>query len=335
MIRPLDRLGSIKLKLAAVIVAAVAISAIVSQLGLALGVPVWLRPVISVILALAIVQVFSHGITSPLREMADASRRMAEGDYGARVTATSRDEVGDLARGFNSMAAQLEAVEQQRREFVATVSHDLRTPIAALRANLENIIDGVTEADEESLEQMLRQTERLGRMVSQLLDLSRLESGADPFERASVLVAGLFGDIERELHLAAPDQKLTIAVAPEDLSLPGDGDRLHQLLVNLVDNARKVSPPDAPIALRARLEGDDVQLEIEDCGPGIPVDQRDLVFDRFHRVDPARGGTGSGLGLAIARWIVDLHDGDIRIAEPSEGTGCRVVIDLPTHQEPT
>ena len=132
--RPLDRLGSIKLELSAVIVAAVAISAIVSQLGLALGVPVWLRPIISVILALAIVQVFSHGITSPLREMADA----------ARVTATSRDEVGDLARSFNSMAAQLEAVEQQRREFVATVSHDLRTLIAALRANLENIIDGGT-----------------------------------------------------------------------------------------------------------------------------------------------------------------------------------------------
>ena len=187
--RPLDRLGSIKLKLSAVIVAAVAISAIVSQLGLVLGVPVWLRPVISVILALAVVQVFSHGITSPLREMARAARRMAGGDYDTRVTATSRDEVGDLARSFNSMAAQLEAVEQQRREFVATVSHDLRTPIAALRAHLENIIDGVAVADEDSLGQMLRQTERLGRMVSQLLDLSRLESGADPFERTSVPVA--------------------------------------------------------------------------------------------------------------------------------------------------
>jgi signal transduction histidine kinase len=333
--RPLDRLGSIKLKLSAVIVAAVAISAIVSQLGLALGVPVWLRPVISVILALAIVQVFSHGITSPLREMADAARRMAGGDYGARVTATSRDEVGDLARSFNSMAAQLEAVEQQRREFVATVSHDLRTPIAALRANLENIIDGVAVADDESLGQMLRQTERLGRMVSQLLDLSRLESGADPFERTSVPVAVLFADIERELHLTAPDQKLTITVEPDGLCLAGDGDRLHQLLVNLVDNARKVSPADAPIALRAHLQGDEVRLEVEDSGPGVPVDQRDLVFDRFHRVDPARGGSGSGLGLAIARWIADLHDGDIRIADADDGTGCRVVIDLPTHQEPS
>lgn len=284
---------------------------------------------------LAIVQVFSHGITSPLREMADAARRMAAGDYDTRVTATSRDEVGDLARSFNSMAAQLEAVEQQRREFVATVSHDLRTPIAALRANLENIIDGVSEADEVSLGQMLRQTERLGRMVSQLLDLSRLESGADPFERTSVQVSALFGDIDRELHLTAPDQKLTITIEPQDLSLPGDGDRLHQLLVNLVDNARKVSPPEAPVELRARLEGDDVRMEVEDRGPGIPVEQRDLVFDRFHRVDPARGGTGSGLGLAIARWIVDLHDGDIHIAETRDGTGCLVVIDLPIHQEPS
>jgi signal transduction histidine kinase len=333
--RPLDRLGSIKLKLSAVIVAAVAISAIVSQLGLALGVPVWLRPVISVILALAVVQVFSHGITSPLREMARAARRMSAGDYDTRVTATSRDEVGDLARSFNSMAAQLEAVEQQRREFVATVSHDLRTPIAALRANLENIIDGVSVADEASLGQMLRQTERLGRMVSQLLDLSRLESGADPFERTSVPVADLFGEIERELHLTAPDQKLTIAVEPRSLCLAGDADRLHQLLVNLVDNARKASPPDAPIALRAHPEGDDVRLEVEDRGPGIPIEQRDLVFDRFHRVDPARGGSGSGLGLAIVRWIVDLHDGDIHIADATNQTGCRVVIDLPIHREPS
>jgi signal transduction histidine kinase len=96
-----------------------------------------------------------------------------------------------------------------------------------------------------------------------------------------------------------------------------------------------VSPPDAPIELRADVHGDDVRIEVEDRGPGIPIEQRDLVFDRFHRVDPARGGTGSGLGLAIARWIVDLHDGDIHIAEPTDGTGCRVVIELPTHREPS
>ncbi|MFA9564688.1 MAG: sensor histidine kinase, partial [Acidimicrobiales bacterium] len=241
-----------------------------------------------------------------VRFLRQAVEAMAAGDYATRVTATSRDEVGDLARSFNSMAAQLEAVEQQRREFVATVSHDLRTPIAALRANLENIIDGVSEADDVSLGQMLRQTERLGRMVSQLLDLSRLESGADPFERTSITVVDLFADIERELHLTAPDQKLTVTVEPHDLWLAGDGDRLHQLLVNLVDNARKVSPPEAPVELRARLEGDDVRMEVEDRGPGIPVEQRDLVFDRFHRADPARGGTG-----------------------------CLVVIDLPIHQEPS
>ncbi len=146
---------------------------------------------------------------------------------------------------------------------------------------------------------MLRQTERLGRMVSQLLDLSRLESGADPFERTSVPVADLFADVERELHLTAPDRKLTSAVEPDGLRLAGDADRLHQLLINVVDNARRASPPDAPIALRARREGDGVRIEVEDRGPGIPVEQRDLVFDRFHRVDPARGGSGSGLGLAI------------------------------------
>src|SRR5215213_3194147 len=122
-------------------------------------------------------------MTSPLREMAAAASAMARGDYGRRVRATSRDEVGELARAFNAMAAELSDADRMRRELVANVSHELRTPLGALQALLENLADGVEPPDPAALRTALAQTERLGRLVAQLLDLSRLESGTLPAER--------------------------------------------------------------------------------------------------------------------------------------------------------
>src|SRR3954452_23672345 len=144
--RPLDRLGSIKLKLGVAIVIAGAVSAVVSTVGFRLGLPIWLRPVIAVAIALGLVQVLARGMTSPLREMADAARKMADGDWSQHVSDTSADEVGDLARAFNDMAAQLAAVDRMRRDLVANVSHELRTPIAALQAPIENPASGGEQA---------------------------------------------------------------------------------------------------------------------------------------------------------------------------------------------
>jgi signal transduction histidine kinase len=179
-LRPLDFLGSIKLKLGVVIVAAVAITVAVVAVGDRLGLGPLLAGIAAVALALALVQVLAHGMTYPLREMVTAARAMARGDYGRRVTATSRDEVGELARAFNSMAAELAEVDRMRRDLVANVSHELRTPIGALRATLENMVDGVEPVERPALESMLRQVERLGALVAQLLELSKLESGAVP-----------------------------------------------------------------------------------------------------------------------------------------------------------
>src|SRR5437868_13954128 len=129
------------------------------------------------------VRFLARGMTSPLREMSDAARAMAKGNYERRVSATSRDEVGELARAFNKMAAELAETDRLRRDLVANVSHELRTPITALQAVLENLVDGVGKADPETLRTMLAQVERLGRLVQQLLDLSRLESGTLPLDR--------------------------------------------------------------------------------------------------------------------------------------------------------
>ncbi|HYH28646.1 MAG TPA: ATP-binding protein [Actinomycetota bacterium] len=323
--RPLDPLGSIKAKLGTVIVAAVAVTVTVSALGVQAGLPLVLVAAVAGALALGIVQLLARGMTSPLREMVAATKAMARGDYTSRVTATSRDEVGELARAFNAMASQLAEVDKTRRDLVADVSHELRTPISAIQAVLENMLDGVEPTDEGTLRGMLGQVERLGRLVGQLLDLSRLESGVAPMERREV---DLRDTLNRVAHEARPDRGVRIELeAQAGLEVSADPDRVHQVLANLVDNAVRHSPEGAAVMIKGRRSDGRVVIEVLDQGPGIPDADRARVFERFHRAGGAREG-GTGLGLAIARWIVDLHGGRIR-AEANEPQGCRMVVELP------
>ncbi|MGH9224518.1 MAG: sensor histidine kinase [Acidimicrobiales bacterium] len=330
MRRPLDRVGSIKLKLGIAIVVAVGVSSTVSLVGFRLGVPIWLRPVIAAAIALALVQILAHGMTSPLREMAAASRRMARGDWAQRVTDTSADEVGELARAFNAMATELAEVDRMRKDLVANVSHELRTPITALQARLENLVDGVEEPAPDLLGSMLDQTERLGRLVSQLLDLSRLESGSMLLRREDLDAASVLDAVATEARLHAPERRIEVEVGPPDLRVQADPDRLHQVLANLTENALLHGPRDRPVRLAASGTAGEILLTVTDEGPGIPEAEAERVFERFYRADPARTGWsgGAGLGLSIARWIVDLHGGDIR-ATPNQPRGCTMVIRLP------
>jgi signal transduction histidine kinase len=289
-----------------------------------------LRPPIAMVISLIIVRVLARGMTSPLREMEQAASEIARGDYGRRVEVTSRDEVGRLAAEFNSMATELEAVDRMRRDLVANVSHELRTPISALQAHLENIVDGVVPADPEVLRTMLAQTERLGRMVSQLLDLSRLESGGTPLRSRSFSVAGVLEDAATESRLHRPDIEVLVRVEPPDLAAHGDPERIHQVVANLLENAARYSPAGEPIEVSGRSDRHRIVIEVADHGPGIPAAEASRVFERFYRVDHARAHDrgGAGLGLAIVRWIIDLHGGDIR-AEQNLPTGCRMVVELP------
>jgi signal transduction histidine kinase len=270
-------------------------------------------------------------MTRPLRAMTAAARAMAQGDYSRRVRATSRDEVGQLAVAFNQMAADLAAADQQRRELIANVSHELRTPIAALQAVLENLVDGVATADPATLSTALSQTERLGRLVAELLDLSRIDAGAVALELEPVPVAELVGQTVAEAEVAArvADRGVGFTIdIPPRLVARVDRNRVHQVLVNLLDNAARHSPPGGVVSISVRSEGSRMVVEVCDEGPGIAPEDRDRVFHRFTRGDRAVGG-GTGLGLAIARWAVDLHDGDIVVAEPVAGRGCRIQITLP------
>lgn len=324
--RPLEGIASIKLKLGLVIVAAIAVT-VASMVGAAaLGVQLRWGVIGAVILALLVVQVIARGLTAPLREMAVAAEAMARGEHGQQVEVRGSDEVGRLADAFNAMSTELETTDRVRRELVANVAHELRTPLAGLQAALENDVDGVQPLDAAAL---LAQVQRLGRLVEQLLDLSRLESDGVPLHVVDIPAAELLQQVRDEALLAARGTvRVEIAVEPATLRIRGDADRVHQVLANLAENALRHAAAHGEVVLAARPLHGAVELSVTDDGPGIPVSERERVFERFHRLDAARSAGGAGLGLAIARWIVELHGGAIR-AEAAGARGCRMVVELP------
>ncbi|MFI9553785.1 DUF4153 domain-containing protein [Nonomuraea endophytica] len=325
--RPLDFLGRIKVKLGLVIVLAVGVAFVVNEVGINSGYSRDVRIAVAALLALIMVQWLARGMTKPLREMASAAQTIAKGSYTLRVRATSRDEVGELARAFNAMAADLAEVDRQRRELIANVSHELRTPITGLRAVLENVVDGVSTPDPVTMSTALAQTERLGRLVTQLLDLSRLDSGARLIEPEAIELGPLLEQALREAGLAREDVRLEGRIPP-GLVVRADPDLLAQVLANLLDNAVRHSPPGALVTIAGAGQGAGVRITVADEGPGIPSEARARVFERFSRLDSGRAADsgGSGLGLAIVKEIVELHGGSIHIGD---GTGCRMVVDLP------
>jgi signal transduction histidine kinase len=337
--RPLDPVRSIKMKIIMVLVAAGG--------GGMLWFSFWLRwfpfwtGLTAVIIGVTITQFLAHGMTSPLREMTAAARDMAHGDYTRRVRATSQDEVGELAVAFNQMAADLAAADRQRRELIANVSHELRTPITALQGLLENIVDGVAQAEPATMQAALTQTERLGRLVAELLDLSRLDAGVVPLNRAPINIAAFLDDVVREALVNADGagHAVRFEVSVPSIVVPGDRERLHQVFANLLDNAARHSPPGGTVTVRAERLGAHVLVSVSDEGDGIPVADRERVFERFTRGERAADG-GTGLGLAIARWVVQLHHGTIAVADPlvavgsgpgRTGPGCHIHVTLPLH----
>ena len=327
--RPLDRIGSLKLKLGILVAASVGVASSLTVFGLFSGLlPRFTIPA-AVVLALVVTQLLARGMTSPLREMTQAARRMATGDYTRRVTASSNDEVGELARAFNKMAADLEAVDRQRRDLVANVSHELRTPVSALRAVLENLVDGVAKPDQATLQAALDRTERLGDLVTDLLDLSRVDAGIVPLRREPVALQEFLDETVAEARLTGRPVEYVVRVDPPDLTVHGDRSRLHQLVANLLDNASRHSPHGGTVAVFARRAGDRTVLEVTDDGPGIAPSDRAQVFERF-TTGGADGAGGTGLGLAIARWVTHLHGGLIEVAESDRpGHGCRIRATLP------
>ncbi|MFI6489939.1 ATP-binding protein [Streptomyces sp. NPDC050564] len=340
---------SIKTKLGTLVVVSVFITTGLLMIAVRTETELRFITVFSMIATLLITQFVAHSLTAPLDEMNAVARSISHGDYTRRVSDSRRDELGDLAETINLMADELEAQDRQRKELVANVSHELRTPIAGLRAVLENVVDGVSAADPETMRTALKQTERLGRLVETLLDLSRLDNGVVPLRKRRFEVWPYLSGVLKEANMVASaragiasgsgshtrtDVHLHLDVSPPELTAHADPERIHQVMANLIDNAVKHSPPHGRVTVKAR-RGDlpeSLALEVLDEGPGIPKSEWHRVFERFNRGGvPSPHGPGSdggtGLGLAIARWAVDLHGGRIGVAESQRG--CRIQVTLP------
>ncbi|TQM62614.1 DUF4153 domain-containing protein [Humibacillus xanthopallidus] len=331
--RPLDGIRSIKVKLGLLVAVSIVVAAVVAQIGDRAGVPTWLTLPVTIVAALGVTQWLARGMTSPLREMTSAASRMATGDYSQRVSATSADEVGALAAAFNTMAADLADADRQRRQLVATVSHELRTPLTAQQALLENLVDGVVRPDDAVLRTALAQAERLGALVGDLLDLSRVDGGRVPLTLARVDVREL---VEQAVAEAAVSRRGTVHVVdvPSGLRVVADDARLHQVLANLLDNADRHSPAGGTVTVSAGREGSERWwLLVRDEGPGVPAESAERIFDRFGSGDDAGGGTG--IGLAIASWVCELHGGSISVLETPPGErGARIRAVLPLEPRP-
>jgi signal transduction histidine kinase len=341
-VRPLEKLPTIRAKLGSAIVFAVGMTLLLVYLFLGFALQVFaIRDHLGELLAagaiaagvaLFMTRWLARGMTKPLRDMAQAARKMETGDYSQRVVTGSADEVGQLAQAFNRMSAELEQLERLRRDLVANVSHELKTPISALRAHLENLLDGVEQADPETLQVMLAQSERLGRLVDQLLDLSRLESGDVPLQREAVALAPLVSEVLSEIEVSRADHRVDVrGEVPADLpTIFADRERLHQVLFNLLDNAVRYTPSGGRVTVTADRHNGSVDVHVADTGSGIGAEHLPRVFERFYRVDPARSQKdgGTGIGLAIARSVVEAHGGRIW-AESEPGEGSVFTFELP------
>jgi signal transduction histidine kinase len=303
--RPLDPVRSVKLKISILLLASGAAGLAYLYYEYRWQPPVGIS-LVTVAIVLLTAQVLAHGMTRPLRAMTAATRAMAQGDYSRRVRATSRDEVGQLAVAFNQMAADLAAADLQRRELIANVSHELRTPIAALQAVLENLVDGVATADPATLSTALSQTQRLGRLVAELLDLSRIDAGAVALDLEPVPVAELVGETVAEAEVAARVAArgvgFTIDIPPR-LVARVDRNRVHQVLVNLLDNAARHSPPGGVVSISVQSEGSRMVVEVSDEGPGIAPEDA-TGCSTASRAATARSAAAPGWGSPspAGRW---------------------------------
>lgn len=330
---PLAGVGSIRARLAILVGCSVVVAALVGALGTEVGVPSWLGIPATIAVALGVTWWLATGMTTPLRRMTEAAGRMADGDYEVRVPTTGSDEIATLARAFDRMARDLGAADDHRRRLVATVAHELRTPLAAQQALLENLVDGVVAPDDTALQQALHQSERLGRLVSDLLDLSREDGRGTPLRPQRVTVRELVDRAVGEAELQGRSVTLVTDVSPEDLTVTGDRGRLEQVLANLVDNALRHSPAGGTVTVSAvPAPRDRWSLTVTDEGPGLDPGDAERRFSRFG--SGGDGGGGTGLGLAIAGWVATLHGGTIEALHPgTDGDdaagGARIRMTLP------
>jgi signal transduction histidine kinase len=287
---------------------------------------------LAVLLAAMVGWLVSRQVTRPLTALTQVTHEMAEGDLSARADVLARDEFGALGEAFNQMAGRIEETVGALRKFASDAAHELKTPLTALITDLELIFDDMHTAqlDVSTLERAQSQVQRLNRLMDGLLDLSRLESGQTAAQRQPLdlvpLVQNVCESFAAQAEACNLDFQLKLPSAPVTVS--ANEGQMRRVLTNLLENALKFNQPGGSVRLQMATIADQVEIEVTDSGIGIPPEDLDQVYQRFHRARNAAAYPGSGLGLAIVKAVVDAHDGQIW-AKPAVPRGTCFVVRLP------
>ena len=295
----------------------------------------WLIVALATLLAALATFPLARGLLAPVKRLVEGTHRLAAGDFSTRVTATSSDELGRLAKDFNQLASTLERNQQMRRDLMADISHELRTPLAVLRGELEAIQDGVRKFTPETLASLQAEVGTLTKLVDDLHQLSMSDEGALAYQKAPIDLIPLLevaGGAFRE-RFASRGLKLQFSL-PDSITVFGDRDRLMQLFNNLLENSLRYTDSGGSLKISAEQHDKTVRLTFADSAPGVSDDQLQKLFERFYRTEGSRNRAsgGSGLGLAICLNIVEAHNGRI-IAAHSPFGGLSITVELPLERD--
>ncbi len=269
---------------------------------------------------------FSKKLTDPIKGLTKAAVDLGEGDLKRRVEISGSDEIGRLSGAFNRMAQTLETHESLRRKLTANIAHELRTPIGAMRGELEAMIDGYIPAEKENLQSLYAEIGRLRKLLEGIEELSRAEASSLHLERQSFALAPFLGNIIDRLAATSEQRQISLELScDEGLSIQADPDRLSQIVINLVSNAIKACGPGGSVLVAADRHGNNVRISVTDNGSGIREKDIPFIFERFYKVS----GNGLGLGLTIVKELVEAHGGKVAVSS-EYGKGSKFIVLIPS-----
>lgn len=308
-----------------------------ADFGNALAPPLIQAGIVGIVFAMILAALISRTIAKPLQRVALAAADVAKGDYGVHVPVSGPPEVRAVAESFNTMTAEVRTAHTAQRDFLGNVSHDLKTPLTSIQGYSQAIIDGATKNPQEAAQIIYEEAGRLNRMVVELTDLVRLEAGRLSMKTEAIDMAQLVEGVVHSLKVVAERQGVKLEAHTQSMPyIAGDGDRLAQVLTNLISNALKFTPNGGQIQITTGFKDGGVTIMVRDSGMGIPPEDLSRVFERFYQVDKARGPQrGTGLGLAIVHEIVEAHGGHISVHSKGHNKGTTFRIWLPSPQMST
>jgi len=305
---------------------------VLEQFRIAIFPPLLQAAALGLVVSLAMAAFISRSFVTPLRNLLRGVNAVTQGHYEQKVPEIGPPEVRQLASEFNIMSEEVRSTQQAQRDFLANVSHDLKTPLTSIQGYSQAILDGAAKDPAQAARIIYDEAGRLNRLVVELTDLIRMQAGGLLLKQTSLQLNDIVHAIAERLQVVADKKNVEVIVQTRPLPpIIGDGDRLAQVLTNLLSNAIKFTPGKGRVIVSTLPHPDGVELLVQDTGIGIPPEDLPRIFERFYQVDKARGpARGTGLGLAIVQQIVHAHQGSIHVhsAGPNTGTTVRVVLPL-------